>query len=112
MDQRTKIPSSGDTTPEYIAVQKSFNYIDPAIAAISEEFVSNANSCGVIPRREYRRNEVMNVVLSEVSRDPLNYYALQYVFDILNTGDRFKTSISKTGETFLGKDNSWCKMDS
>ena len=95
-----KIPSSGDTTPEFNAVRKSRGEIEPAI--IPDDFVSQAHSCGLIPTRNPSRPPV-DVVLNEISRDPVNYYSLQYVLATLNVGSRFNDGISKMEKTFQCK---------
>ena len=100
-----KIPSSGNNTPEYISVLKSYEELNSAIAAIRDEFVSRSYSCGLIPSRLSRNKEedALNVVLDEVFRDPINYYCLQYVVDYLNVGRRFKRGIEQMEKTFRGK---------
>ena len=95
-----KIPSSGDTTPEYNAVRKSYEDINPAI--IPDDFVSRAHSCGLIPTRNLS-SQPLDVVLKEISRDPVNYYSLQYVVATLNVGNRFDKGIGKMEKTFQRK---------
>ena len=100
---REKIPSSGETTPEYVAVLRSSEDIDSAIAAISSKFVSQAHSSGLIPIRR-PRDPVVDVVLAEISRDPALYYVLQYVLVTLNMGNRFDKCIRGMDKVFLGED--------
>ena len=95
-----KIPSSGDTTPEYNAVRKSRGEIEPAI--IPDDFVSRAHSCGLLPTRNLSRPP-LDVVLNEISLDPVNYYSLQHVVATLNVGNRFDKGISKMEKTFQCK---------
>jgi hypothetical protein len=97
-----KIASSGVTTPEYNAVRKSYGEINPAI--IPDDFVSRAHSCGLIPTRN-PSSPPLDVVLNEISRDPVNYYSLQHVVATLNVGGRFDKGISKMEKTFQCKDN-------
>ena len=99
MAECIKIPSS---TPEYNAVVKSYEEINSAIAAIPNEFASRAHSCGLIPTRNLSRPS-LDVVLDEVSRDPVHYYSLQHVLDTLNERNRFDKGISKMETTFRGK---------
>jgi hypothetical protein len=97
-----KIASSGGTTPEYNAVRKSYGEISPAI--IPDDFVRQAHICGLIPTRNLSRPP-LEVVLDEISRDPVNYYSLQHVVDTLNVGNRFDKGISKMENAFQCKDN-------
>ena len=99
-----KIPSSGDTTPEYSAVLKSYEEINSAIAAIRHEFETRGLSCGLIPSRNPSK-PTLDVVLDEVSRDPVNYYSLQHVVASLNVGSRFDKGIGRMETTFRSKDN-------
>jgi hypothetical protein len=96
-----KIPSSGETTPEYNALRKSSEDISPAI--IPNDFVSRAHACGLIPTRN-PSNPPLDVVLNEISRDPVNYYSLQDVVASLNVGNRFDKGIGKMEKTFQCKD--------
>ena len=100
-----KIPSSGDTTPEYNAIRKSRGEIEPAI--IPDGFVSRAHSCGLIPTRNPSRPP-LDVVLNEISLYPVNYYSLQHVVAALNVGNRFNDGISKMEKTFQCKNE--CDM--
>ena len=95
-----RIPSSGDTTPEYNAVRKSYGEINPAI--IADDFVRQAHSCGLLPTRNLSRPP-LDVVLDEISRDPVNYYSLQHVVATLNVGGRFNQGIRKMEQTFRRK---------
>ena len=95
------IPSSGDATPEYNAVRKSYGEINPAI--IPGDFVSQAHSCGLIPTRNLSTPPV-DVVLNEISRDPVNFYSLQHVIATLNVENRFDKGIIKMENTFQCKD--------
>ena len=98
----TGIPSSGETTPEYNAVQKSYGEIEAAI--IRDPFVCRAGECpGLLPARN-PSSLPLEVVLKEISRDPVNYYSLQYVVSTLNVGDRFDKGIGKMETTFQRKD--------
>ena len=74
-----KIPSSDETTPEYNAVRNSRGEIEPAI--IPDTFVSRAHSCGLLPTSNPSRPP-LDVVLNEISRDPVNYYSLQHVIGL------------------------------
>ena len=103
-----RIPSSGDTTPEYNAVRKSYGEINPAI--ITDDFVSQAHSCGLIPTRNLSRPP-LDVVLKEISRDPVNYYSLQHVVATLNVGNRFDKGIGKMEKTFQRKNNKCIRQD-
>ena len=96
-----RIPSSGDTTPEYNAVRKSYGEINSAI--IPDDFVSQAHSCGLIPTRNLP-TPPLDVVLNEISRDPVNYYSLQHVVANLNVENRFDKGICKMENTFQCKD--------
>jgi hypothetical protein len=98
----TKIPSSGEATPEYNAIRKSYGEINPAI--IRDDFVSRAHSCGLIPTRNLSRPP-LDVVLDEISLDPVNYYSLQHVVATPNVGGRFNKGIRKMETTFQCKDN-------
>ena len=100
-----KIPSSGETTPEFNAVQKSHGEINPAI--IPDDFVRQAHSCGLIPTRNLSRPP-MDVALDEISRDPFCYYSLQHVVIDLNIGNRFDKGIRKMETTFQCKNE--CDM--
>jgi hypothetical protein len=95
-----KIPLSGETTPEYIAVQKSNGEIKSAI--LPDDFNSVAYSCELIPTPT--PSSPLDVVLNEISRDPVNYYSLQQVVTTLNVGNRFNKGISKMGKKFQCKD--------
>ena len=97
----TGIPSSGETTPEYNAVQKSYGDIEPAI--ICDPFVCRAGECGLLPTRN-PLSPLLEVVLKEISRDPVNYYSFQYVVSTLNVGNRFNKGIGKMETTFQRKD--------
>ena len=97
-----KIPSSGETTPEYNAVRKSYGEINPAI--IPDDFVRQAHICGLIPTRNLSRPP-MDVVLDEISRDPVYYYSLQDVVTTLNVGGRFDKGIGKMEKIFQCKNN-------
>jgi hypothetical protein len=94
-----KIPSSGET-PEYSAVRKSHGEIKPAI--IPDDFVNQAHSCGLIPTRNLS-SPPLDVVLKEISRDPVNYYSLQHVVATLNVGGRFDKGIGKMENAFQCK---------
>jgi hypothetical protein len=96
-----KIPSSGDTTPEYIAVRKSCGDINPVI--IPDVFVNQAYSCGLTPTRNLS-NPPLDVVLKEISLDPVNYYSLQHVVATLNVGGRFDKGTGKMEAAFQCKD--------
>jgi hypothetical protein len=96
-----KIASSGEATPEYNAVRKSYEEISPAI--ILDDFVSRAHACGLIPTRN-PSSPPLDVVLNEISRDPVNYYSLQDVVATLNVGNRFDEAIGKMEKTFQCKD--------
>ena len=96
-----KIPSSGDTTPEYNTVRKSRGEIEPAI--IPDDFVSRAHSCGLIPARN-PSNPPLDVVLNEISLNPVNYYSLQHVVATLNVENRFDKGISEMEKKFKCKD--------
>ena len=102
----TKIPSSGDSTLEYNAIRKSRGEIEPAINP--DDFVSRAHSCGLIPTHNPSRPP-LDVVLNEISRDPVNYYSLTHVLATLNVGNRFDKGISKMETTFQCKDDE-CDM--
>ena len=95
-----KIPSSGNTTPEYNSVRKSYDDINPAI--IPGDFVSRAHSCGLLPTRN-PSNPPLDVVLDEIFRDPVNYYSLQHVVEALNVDKRFDRGIKKMETTFQRK---------
>jgi hypothetical protein len=97
-----KIASSGDTTPEYNAVRKSYGEINHVI--IRDDFVSRAHSCGLIPTRN-PSSPPLDVVLNEISRDPVNYYSLQHVIATLNVENRFDKGISMMEKMFQCKDN-------
>ena len=100
----TKMPliASGTQAPEYYALQKSYEEIDAAI--IPDKFVSRAHSCGLLPTRNPSR-QPLDVVLNEISLDPVNYYSLQHILATLNVGNRFDKGISKMETTFQCKDN-------
>ena len=94
-----KIPASGTTTPEYNSVRKSYEDIDSAI--IASDFVSRAHSCELLPTRNLGpQNSPLDVVLDEISHDPVNYYSLQHVVEVLNVGNRFNKGIGKMETTF------------
>ena len=97
-----KIPSSGETTPEYNAVRKSYGKINPAI--IPDDFVSEAHICGLIPTRNLS-HPPLDVVLNEISGDPVCYYSLQHVVATLNVGGRFNNGIDKMENAFQCKNN-------
>ena len=103
-----RIPSSGDTTPEYNAVRKSYGEINPAI--IPDDFVRQAHICGLIPTRNLS-NPPLDVVLDEISRDPVYYYSLQHVVATLNVGGRFDKGISKMENAFQCKNNECVRYD-
>ena len=96
-----KIASSGETTPEYNTVRKSYEDIRPAI--ICDDFVSRAHACGLIPTRNLS-SPPLDVVLNEISLDPVNYFSLQHVVATLNVGNRFDEGIGKMENTFQCKD--------
>jgi hypothetical protein len=100
-ERSVKIPSKGETTPEYNAVRRSYGDINLAI--VREDFVSLAYSCGLIPTPN-PSSPPLDVVLREISRDPVNYYSLQHVLINLNFEDRFDEGIGKMGKTFQCKD--------
>ena len=95
-----KIPSSGGTTPEYNAVQTSYEEIEPAI--IPDDFVRRARSCKLIPPSN-SSSPPLDVVLKEIYRDPVSYYSLQHVVATLNVENRFNKGISKMEKTFQCK---------
>ena len=103
-----KIPSSGDTTPEYNAVRKSYGEINSAI--IPKDFISQAYSCGLIPSSDDDpSNQPLKAALNEISLDPVNYYSLQHVVGTaLNVGNRFDKGIRKMETTFKCKNE--CDM--
>ena len=94
------IPSSGENTPEYNAVRKSCGEINSAI--IRDDFISQAYICGLIPTRTPSRPP-MDVVLDEISCDPVYYYSLQDVVTTLNVGNRFDRGIGKMENAFQCK---------
>ena len=100
-----KIPSRGNTTPEYNTVRKSYGEIEPAI--IPDDFVRQAHICGLIPSRN-PSSPPLDVVLDEISRDPVNYYSLQHIVATLNVGNRFDKGIRKMEKTFQCKNE--CDM--
>ena len=102
-EMATEIPSSGDTTPEFNAVRKSRGEIETAI--VLDDFIHQTHSCGLIPTRNLSRPP-LDMVLDEISCDPVNYYSLQYVLvnTTLNVGGRFNKGISNMEETFQRKD--------
>ena len=95
-----EIPSTGETTPEYNTVRKSYGEIEPAI--IPDDFISRAHSCGLIPTRNPSRPP-LDMVLNEISLNPVNYYSLQHVVGTLNVGNRFNDGIRKMEKTFQCK---------
>ena len=101
-----KIPSSGDTTPEYNAIQQSYREIELAIRSITGDFVRQAHSCGLIPTRN--PSTPLEVVLNEISLDPVNYYSLQHVLATLNVRTRFNDHIRRMETTFQCKNE--CDM--
>ncbi len=112
MAQRTptvsiKIPSSGKTTPEYNAVRKACEEISPKIPY--DDFVSQAYSCRLIPTPSTSRPP-LDVVLNEISRNPINYYSLQHVIATLNVGNRFDKGIGQMEDAFQCKDNKMSVM--
>ena len=102
MAESKKIPSSGNTTPEYTAVRKSYKDINAAI--IPQDFISRARSCGLLPSRN-PSNFPLDAVLDEISRDPVNCYTLQHVLSTLNVGSRFDKGIKNMEKTFQRKGN-------
>ena len=104
-----KVPSSGNTTPEYNAVLKAYDEINSSITAIPHEFESRAHSCGLIPSHSLSK-PTLDVVLDEISRDPVNYYTLQQIGDTLNVGNRFDKGIGRMEATFRSKDNECEKL--
>ena len=98
-----KIPSTGETTPEYNTVRKSREEIEQAIRSISDDFVSRAHSCGLIPTSNPSRPP-LEVVLNEISLNPVNYYSLQHVVATLNVETRFDKGISEMEKKFKCKD--------
>ena len=97
-----ELPEKGRNTPECVAVQRSSTLIGAAIEAVREEFVGEAHSSGLIPNRT--PGDLMAVIQSEIFRDPVNYYVLQYVLATLNRGNRFNESISSMNRFYLGKE--------
>jgi hypothetical protein len=95
-----KIPSSGEATPEYSAVRKSYVEISPAI--IPNDFVNQAHSCGLIPTRNLSIPP-LDVVLKEISLNPVSYYSLQHVVATLNVENRFDKGIGKMESAFQCK---------
>ena len=75
---------------------------NPAI--IPDDFVSEAHICGLIPTRNLSRPP-LNVVLNEISGDPVCYYSLQHVIATLNVGGRFDKAIGKMENAFQCKNN-------
>ena len=102
-----KIPSRGETTPEYNAVQKSYEEIEPAI--IRDDFVRRARSCGLLIPTRNSSSPPLDVVLNEISRHPVDYYSLQHVVGTLNVRGRFDKGIGKMEKTFQCKNNE-CDM--
>ena len=102
-----KIPSSGETTPEYNAVLKSYEEINSAI--IPDDFVRRARSRELLPTRN-PSSPPLDVVLNEISRDPVNYYSLQQVVATLNVGNRFDEGISKMEKAFQCKNKEYDMM--
>ena len=102
MAELEELPARGNNTPEYVAVQRSSTLIGDAIEAVRGEFVGEAHGAGLIPSRT--PGDLMAVIESEVSRDPVNYYVLQYVLANLNRGNRFNDSISSMNRFYLGKE--------
>jgi hypothetical protein len=101
-----KIPSSGEATPEYNAVRKSYGDISPSIYNIPKKFVSQAYSCGLIPTLDDDpSNPPLKLVLNEISLDPVKYYSLQHVVTTLNVGNHFDKGISMMEKTFQCKDS-------
>ena len=97
-----KIPSSGNTTPEYNSVRKSYEEINSAKRTILSDFVSRAHSCGLLPTRNLSKDP-LDVVLDEIYLEPINYYSLQHVVEALNVGNRFNKGIKKMETTFQCK---------
>ena len=102
-----KIPSSGETTPEYNAVLKSYEEINSAI--IPDDFVRRARSRELLPTRN-SSSPPLDVILNEISRDPINYYSLQQVVATLNVGNRFDKGISKMEKAFQCKNKEYDMM--
>jgi hypothetical protein len=95
--------TSGNTTPEYNTVLKSARDITSSI--IRDDFFSAAYSCGLIPTSTPSPSSPpLDVVLAEISRDPVNYYSLQHVLAALNEGGRFDKSIGKMEKIFQCKE--------
>ena len=97
-----ELPSSGVTTPEYITVLNSYEEINSAISAIPHEFGFRAYTCGLIPSHCLSK-PTLDVVLDEVSRDPINYYSLQHIITALNIEGKFDKGVGKMETTFCGK---------
>ena len=95
-----KIPSTGETTPEYIAVKKSYEEIEPAI--ISDDFIRRARSCDLITARN-SSSPPLDMALKEIFHDPVGYYSLQHVVATLNVGNRFDKGIGKMEKAFQCK---------
>ena len=104
MARVVKIDSKGNNTPEYRAVLNVAIQISSALEAEETAFVRNVHRSGIIPSSNLRGGEdVMDKVLAEVSRDPLIYYAFQYVLHKRNAGDRYSDCIRRMEKKFLGE---------
>ena len=102
MAGRIKIDSSGTLTPEYTAVRTTKGDIKSAAKAILPQFESDLDSAKVLPP-DNNDQDVMKTLLAEISRIPLNFYALQNVLEIRNDEDRFKKCFENMGSVFCGK---------
>lgn len=97
-----RIECDGVNTPEHIALRRVSEKLNRDIEAEKEGVIRALHTAGVIPHRVVR-DDVAGVVLSEVARDPVLFYAFQYVLDQKNVGNRYSDILMKLDERFCGK---------
>ena len=100
--QLRRIESEGKTTPEYNTLRHVSVKINRALKAVKKEITCALHAACVIPNREVA-DDIAGVILSEVERDPIIFYAFQNVLEENNDHGRYKDVLTKLDMTFYSE---------
>lgn len=96
--QYTTLETSGDSTPEYIAVKKSLLKIQDEAKSLKESLAFILHGAELIKTED---ENVVKAVLADISQTPLTYYALQQA--LANADDRFQGIVANMASIWLGE---------
>ena len=96
--------SKGKKTPEYAAFRSVSQLMKQDIEGEIYDIMEALLAAQVIPCLEVDPgNTITSVILSEVARDPVLFYALQCVLEKNNINNRYKNVLKQLRDVFNGK---------